>query len=449
LDAKTFDEILEIWVTSDNSTPIWDGLGERYNEEPEKLRSQFKRARQKRGIPTKEEYRKIRGVQAATQPKVEKPVEPEPQEKTTYQEGDNYINIVCSSPRIMTKDDVIKHFNIDTNIWWVKEFTLKTSEGYRKDRSVQWEVENGTVVSGKVNDTGKLLIVPMFHTETKFVRRNEFSFEDVDRFFKNYSSEKKSTYTQPKNFHANGKILEIDLADMHVGNASVYGEEMSIEDKCNLVIDKIIAKCKNVRLEKIILANLGDWLHYDTYKQTTTSGTNVTSYMDLYSIFDIGARMLINVIDKLVQIAPVEVIGIFGNHDRASSYFLTKAIEFYYRENDCVFVDSGHLPRKFRKFGNCLVMFAHGDLPKGNVPSLLQREARKEFGETKYAEIHCGHFHSQSVIEKDGVIIRYLPTLTSTDAWHYENGYTGALHATVSFLWDKENGLEEMWFTNV
>jgi hypothetical protein len=452
LESKIFEEILEVWVVSDSNKPIWDELAVKYHEESgEKLRSKFKRERQRRNISSKEEYLNTHGVRSVSNDtKSEEIKQPEMEkEKTTYQEGENYINIICSSPRIVTKDDVIKHFNIDTNIWRVKEFTVKTSEGYRKDRSVQWEVENGTVINGKVNDTGKMLIVPMYHTETKMVRRNEFTFEDVDKFFKNFSSEKKSEYVRPKNFDVGGKILEIDLADMHVGNASVFGEETSIETKCAFVIDKIIAKCKNVRLEKIVLVNLGDLLHYDTFKQTTTSGTNVTANMDLSTIFEIGAKILINTIDKLVQIAPVEVIGIYGNHDQASSFMLTKAIEFYYRENDCVYVDAGHLPRKFRRFGNCLVMWSHGDLSKNNTYSLIQREARKEFGETKFAEIHCGHFHSQSTTEKDGVIIRYLPTMTPTDAWHFGEGYTGALRSTVSFLWDKELGLEEMWFVNV
>lgn len=279
--------------------------------------------------------------------------------------------------------------------------------------------------------------------------KQEIGFDDIDKFFSEFRSDAKSIILKTKNYSKNGKILEIDLADMHVGNAGVFDDEDSIEKKCSHIINEIIDKCKNIKLEKILLVNLGDWFHYDTYKQTTTGGTNVTSYMDFATIFDTGAKMFIDAIDKLVQIAPVEVVGIFGNHDRISLYMLIKAIEFYYRNNDFVQVDTSHLPRKFRKFGNCLVLWNHGDMSKNNAYSLIQREARKEFGETKFAEIHSGHFHSQRTEEKDGVIIRYLPTLTPTDSWHFDNGFTGAVRSTVSFLWDKENGLEEMWFINV
>jgi len=120
-----------------------------------------------------------------------------------------------------------------------------------------------------------------------------------------------------------------------------------------------------------------------------------------------------------------------------------------YRNYPNVLVDASHLSRKFRKIGNNLVLWNHGDMAKQNAYSLIQREARKEFGETKYAEIHSGHFHSQQTVEKDGVIIRYLPTTTPTDVWHYENGYTGNTESTTSFLWDKNLGLREIWYSNL
>jgi hypothetical protein len=276
----------------------------------------------------------------------------------------------------------------------------------------------------------------------------EITFEDVDKFFQTFESNNGSSNFAPRNYKKNAKILEIDLADIHVGNSSVFNSEFSIEKRCADVINEIVRRAENLKLEKIILVNLGDIFHYDTFKITTTSGTNVTSNLDYPTMFDTGARILINAIDKLSELAPVEVIGIYGNHDFVSSYTLMKAIEFYYRRSDFVSVDAGHLQRKFRKYGNCLILWAHGDMGKGNAYSLIQREARKEFGETKFAEIHSGHFHSQTTTEKDGVIIRYLPTLTETDAWHYGEGYTGALRSTVAFVWDKVSGLEEMWFIN-
>ena len=59
-------------------------------------------------------------------------------EENSYEQDDNFINIVCASRRMLNKDEVLKQFNVDMNIWEVERFRVKTSEGYRKDRSVEW-----------------------------------------------------------------------------------------------------------------------------------------------------------------------------------------------------------------------------------------------------------------------------------------------------------------------
>ena len=65
----------------------------------------------------------------------------------------------------------------------------------------------------------------------------------------------------------------------------------------------------------------------------------------------------------------------------------------------------------------------------------------------KYAEVHAGHWHSQTTAEKNGMVLRYLPSITGTDEWHYNKGFVGAVKATVSFVWG-DTGLKEIWHTN-
>jgi hypothetical protein len=77
-------------------------------------------------------------------------------------------------------------------------------------------------------------------------------------------------------------------------------------------------------------------------------------------------------------------------------------------------------------------------------------EARKDWGETLFAEIHAGHFHSeQAVKEENGVIVRYLSSPSGSDNWHYESGYVGAIKKAQSFVWDKNKGMELMINTSV
>lgn len=284
-------------------------------------------------------------------------------------------------------------------------------------------------------------------TETKL------SFSDIDNFFSKkiipYDYSLKSNVTA---YDSKGMVLEINLADLHIGNIGVgLNNEQSVYDKVNYVIKDILLRVKNIKLKKIILVQNGDILNFDTKGRTTTSmsHTVTTDGSTNAEMFDEGARVLIYAIDELEKIASVDVVGIYGNHDAISSYMLMKSIEFYYRNNKNIFVDAGHSPRKFRKFGNNLVFWQHGDMSAKNIKSIIQREARKEFGETKFAEIHLGNYHHQQTLESDGIIIRYLPSIAPTDEWHLDKGYTGAIQSVVSFLWDLDKGLREMWFSSI
>ena len=94
-------------------------------------------------------------------------------EENTYQEDDRFINVITSSRRLLTKEEVIEQFKVDTSKWEVDSFEVKTSEGYRKDRQVEWHVAGGEVISGDVSDSGKMLVVPMYHIRVKFRRKTD------------------------------------------------------------------------------------------------------------------------------------------------------------------------------------------------------------------------------------------------------------------------------------
>jgi hypothetical protein len=401
----------------------WAELAKEFNfGDPEKLRGQYRR-----------EQKKIQS------------------ENIVHDENDNLVYRESEEIRqdgSIVSDKLIKIREMDSK----NPKNLLEAHGFDSEQWILINAKNNFWNGMRPKDRG---LITLFQSKitVKPQEENKITFVEINKFFEDYQSKTKSVSKFiARGYDKNGMILEINLADLHVGNIGVgMNNECSVYDKVNYVIDDVLSRIKNVKLSKIILVQNGDVLHFDTKGRTTTSMTHtVTSDGSTNSeIFDEGARVLINAIDKLEVVAPVEVIGIYGNHDATSSYMLMKAIEFYYRENKNVVIDAGHGSRKFRKFGQNLVFWQHGDMSKKNVTSLIQREARKEFGETKFAEIHLGNYHHQETLEADGVIIRYLPSITPTDEWHYDKGYTGAIQSVVSFLWDLNTGLREMWFSNI
>ena len=410
---------------SGTNKAFWPGLSEKWGyNTPEQLRGAFKREKKKRGMNNSNS-----------------------QERTTYEQGDDYINIVCSSRRIKTKEDVIKEFDIDMTKWICEKFIVRTDEAWRKDRKVRWEVEDGKVLKGSVDDSGKILLVPLTRVEVRFVPLtvDNISLSDIEDMFKKKKFIPRFSISKPK-LKKSDEVLEIDVCDLHFGSdANDHPEE-----RFETAIGDVIGRIGNRSFDKIYFPLLADIFHYDNMQKATTSGTLVsTDGLSPYDIFDLGIDSFIRVIGGLSEIAPVEVLYVAGNHDRLSGYHLVKTLEAFFKDEKHITFDAEHKSRKHRVIGNSLVGWMHGDVPKARAMSWLQVDAREDWGKTKYSEIHSGNFHSQSGKEDGGTVLRYLPAMTNIDQWHYDKAYVGAVRAMVSFVWHKELGLREIWYSNV
>lgn len=246
-------------------------------------------------------------------------------------------------------------------------------------------------------------------------------------------------------------MLEIPIVDVHFGKLSLsedvaepYNYNLA-KQRFNCVIDDVIDSVKDKQIEKIIFPIGNDFFNIDTYKSTTTAGTQQNCDLSPHLIFKYGVECLIENIIKLTDIAPVEVFCINGNHDFLSSYHALYSIYCYFHNNENVIVNTGTRPRKYIEFGNVLLGFTHGDKEKNRIGGLMQIEAREAWGRTKYHEIHTGHWHSEQITkESGGVIIRSLSSFTGSDLWHNESGYVGAIKKCQSFLWDKNKGLKSI-----
>lgn len=293
--------------------------------------------------------------------------------------------------------------------------------------------------------------------------KEHISLDHIDEFFMGRKFNKPPT--KALNYDPSGEVLEIDLPDIHSGllawrmeSGADYDLHIMQERFYQCAYD-ITDRCKHKKLKKIIVATLGDLLHFDNDNQTTTKGTFQQADGRLSKIFDFTLEMLINFLTILGDIAPVEVIYMPGNHDRVVGYMLLKSLEMAFRSDDRFEFDTTPNPHKYRLVGCTLIGWTHGDMQKQNMPNWLQNQARKEYGESKYAEIHAGHFHSLTTkeVRRDfvqenevgGVIVRYLPTICNASYWENQQGYTSAIKTMMCFLWNENTGLREMWYSNV
>jgi len=283
-------------------------------------------------------------------------------------------------------------------------------------------------------------------------RIDNITFEEITEHFQKFSNNYQSPIHIPTRYDVNGKMLELNLADLHLGKLAWIGDSGESYDykiakeRFFYLINDILTRTSHYKFNKILFVWSNDFFHYDSTNITTTAGTRQDSDLRWQKLYKIGIEMLIEGIDLLSQYAPVETFYIGSNHDKMTSFYAINELYAWFRNNDNININIEAQARKYIEFGNSLVGFTHGDSEKKNrIGKLMPIEARESWGRTLFHEVHAAHFHSEQVVkEENGIIVRYVSSPTSTDNWHYENGYVGAVKKAQSFIWDKEYGLTDI-----
>jgi len=381
--------------------------------------------------------------------------EKEPGESAEADIGRDFANIVVTSRRITTVDAAVKYFGIDLKEWEIERQKVKTSEGYRKDRKVDWEVRDGKTVRGKVVDTGKMLIAPMFHIQVSLKRRvseirAKLAIEDM------LADARKRIAKPAKRKYArlpSGAWYEIDFPDVHFGKetwAEESGTEYNLDIARKVVLsalDRLLDYSRPHRVEQIILPMGNDFFNVDNKENTTTHGTPQQEDTRWQRTFREGRRLAEEMIARCAEVAPVKIVMIAGNHDEQRTFYLGEVLEARYCKEKHITVDNTARKRKYVHFGKNLIGFTHGYWEKlAKLPSIMPIEEPDKWAASLHREFHLGDKHHKKDLlhrteDMDGVTIRILRSLSGTDTWHFDKGFIGAPRSAEGFLWDKADGV--------
>lgn len=279
---------------------------------------------------------------------------------------------------------------------------------------------------------------------------DNITLEELKEHFVEMARTYKPPAIDPITVKNSGRLLEIQLADLHVGKFAWHGEtgesyDYSIaRDRMRQVVGDIVKRCEHIQPEKILFVFTNDYFHFNNIDNTTVKGTRQDTDTRWQKLFTVGVEMLVEAIDLLAQVAPVDTLYIGANHDKMVSYYAINYLYAWYKNNPNVTVDIGPKSRKYYEWGKCLIGLAHGDTEKKRIGGLMQIEAREAWGRTLWKEYHLAHFHSERVREENGIIIRNVSSVTATDSWHHDEGYLGQVRKCQSFVWDRELGLMEV-----
>lgn len=333
-----------------------------------------------------------------------------------------------------------------------KKFELITAA------SSMWQ--NGSNNSDKTLYSSRIKVRPI-EDETAVLKniqdciKSAFKDQDVPRSImtkKNNTPRK----TLPGGFDETDNLLEICVPDLHIGLSENEEGEYSLFASEDLITDKNKEMRKLVETNdcnRVVIAFLGDLLHYDTAHKTTTKGTQQCSNVSFEQTFSSAIRIVRDMVDNVLEAlvaknnedVSVHIVYIPGNHDTILGYTLMSVLKAYFHNNDYVTFDIRQMNRKYLQFGTNLIGFIHGDMNPKRINQWLYTEARHCISDAESIEIHCGHLHSEQVIEDNGVIVRHLPTVCGVSPWEHQQGYHSKRRLTA-FVWNAVNGLKSVFY---
>lgn len=261
----------------------------------------------------------------------------------------------------------------------------------------------------------------------------------------------------------NDILFELDIYDAHVGMYADEKETLDGNYDCDIAAKRMIAAAEGIasranRPSKVVVVFGGDMLHADNRSNTTEASKHT---LDVDTRYQRVVDYIISACSDVIQIAAsigseVEVVILEGNHSWHSEVWLARVLSAYYHACPNITVMLKSSSRKELVFGDNLLVWAHGDkIASQKWAQIIAAEFPRQWGETKFRHLKCGHVHHQKSIapvivdEQAGLLVEYLPALCATDAWHSGAGFIGSQKGAVGFEYHKKLGCMTRFFQPV
>lgn len=383
-------------------------------------------------------------------------------------QSDGTIGIVTAKTTepVFTLEDAIRVCEIDLKVWHVDRWEITNHTPWRKAKKSSWHVKQGTVIQGDVEDTGKILMLRAVNIKLYLTRRTEeirkqTAVEDLIKEIR----KNKMRFPSPKISRKKGTryLYEVDLFDVHFGKqtwAEETGAEYNIEIAKEYVLNatrKLLSHAEKFPIERILLPFGNDYFNADNIHNTTTAGTVQHEDKQWNQTFREGRRLAQDIIAMCLQVAPVEVLVVPGNHDKTRTFMLGECLDAFFNNSKHVTIDNSPKSRKYYFYGSVLLGFAHGkDERKINLlPSVMDHDNRHDprMLNVHTKEWHLGHVHHQKEFvlmfdEKLGCTVRTLSSLSTLGRWEFDNLFVGSKRAATSFVWCQNEGFKGQFLEN-
>ena len=275
--------------------------------------------------------------------------------------------------------------------------------------------------------------------------------EDATKIFNGLTSNyKEKINIIPKQYEKNNNILVLPIADFHYG---LYSDILSTGNDYNLqvaeksyyqVLNDIKSRVENKQFEKVVYVVGNDFINSDNLSNTTTAGTPQDTSASWFMLVTKATQLIVDGIDMLSTIAPVDVLYVTSNHDLHTMFGIMQTIEAYYRKNKNINIDTSPLPRKYYKFGKTLLSLSH-DMKVKKALETISVEAKNDWSECEHIILMLGHLHQAMIYEKQGYLeMMRLPTISGFSRWSNTKGYVQTDKKNQAFIIDGDLGITDV-----
>jgi hypothetical protein len=220
------------------------------------------------------------------------------------------------------------------------------------------------------------------------------------------------------------------LTDCHVGMRA-WGKEAGADWDLDIAERTLTAAFSQMvrsspKAGTGIVAQLGDWLHFDSLSAITPASGHLLDADSRFSkVVAAAVRILRRVIDEALQHHKrVVVLMAEGNHDTASAIWLRHMFALLYEREPRVSVIDSELPYYVWQHGDTMIAWHHGHIRKPDeLPSIFAAQFAQMWGSTTRRYCHTGHLHHVHEREHRGMTVIQHPTIAARDAYAARGGW--------------------------
>ena len=235
----------------------------------------------------------------------------------------------------------------------------------------------------------------------------------------------KAPLAQPPAHSMSHMLSQYTVTDAHLG-ALAWNAETGAGDYDLAIGEKLLVDWFGAAIatappsQKAVFAQLGDFLHYDSFKSITPEHGH---HLDADSRYPKMVRAAIRVVRRVTAMllekhAEVHLIMSDANHDPVGGTWLREMFSVLYEEEPRLTVDTSPGTYNVFEHGDVSLFYHHGHR-RGmkNVDSMAVGRFRQIYGRTRFSYVHVGHKHADELKTTDLMKVEQHETLAAPDAF--------------------------------